>query len=149
MSSLQFDLSPRPGHLTSNFLQTLQTDLEHRPDTVSDIFSPSSNCTCDQLSPTHPTCSLLLSLIARQSARLDPIETLHLLPPLVNAHGVKQLLLQSLRAPVFDSCVVREVSLARKEDVERQLVKLESSRVNVKGSWVYVGLSCAMWWFRA
>jgi len=75
-----------------------------------------------------------LSLIARHSARLDPIETLQLLPPLVNAHDVRPFLVQSLRASVFDNCVVREVSLARKEDVERQLMKLESRRVKVADS---------------
>lgn len=94
------------------------------------------------LRPTIPNppnlLSPALSLIARHSARLDPIETLQLLPPLVNAHDVRPFLLQSLRAPVFDDRVVREVCLARKEDAERQLMKLESRRVKVTDSRMYV-----------
>ncbi|KAG8213472.1 hypothetical protein J3R82DRAFT_12007 [Butyriboletus roseoflavus] len=90
------------------------------------------------LRPTIPNPPNLLppalSLIARHSGRLNPIETLQLLPPLVNAHDVRPFLVQSLRAPVFDNCVVREVSLARKEDTERQLMKLESRRIKVTDS---------------
>ena len=107
------------------------------------------------LRPTIPNppnlLSPALSLIARHSARLDPIETLQLLPPLVNAHDVRPFLVQSLRAPVFDNCVVREVSLARKEDVERQLMKLESRRIKVTDSRMYVGILCVVRdarWFR-
>jgi Vam6/Vps39-like protein vacuolar protein sorting-associated protein 39 len=87
-----------------------------------------------------------LSLIARHSARLDPIETLQLLPPLVNAQDVRLFLVQSLRAPVFDNCVVREVSLARKEDMERQLMKLESRRVKVTDSRMYVWVLDLLIW---
>ncbi|KAF8127072.1 hypothetical protein EV363DRAFT_1518382 [Boletus edulis] len=90
------------------------------------------------LRPTIPNppnlLSPALSLIARHSARLDPIETLQLLPPLVNAHDVRPFLVQALRAPVFENCVIREVNLARKEDVERQLMQLESRRVKVTDS---------------
>ncbi|KAH0832904.1 vacuolar sorting protein 39 domain 1-domain-containing protein [Lanmaoa asiatica] len=100
------------------------------------------------LRPTIPNppnlLSPALSVIARHSARLDPVETLQLLPPLVNAHDVRPFLVQSLRAPIFDNCVVREVNLARKEDVERQLMKVESRRVKVTDSRMYVGILCAM-----
>jgi hypothetical protein len=96
------------------------------------------------LRPTIPNppnlLSPALSLIARHSARLDPTETLQLLPPLVNAQDVRPFLVQSLRAPVFDDCVIREISLGRKEDVERQLMKLESSRVKVTDSRMCVGV---------
>ncbi|KAG9314800.1 vacuolar sorting protein 39 domain 1-domain-containing protein [Chiua virens] len=90
------------------------------------------------LRPTIPNppnlLSPALSLISRHSARLDPIETLQLLPPLVNAQDVRPFLVQSLRAPVFDNCVVREVSLARKEGVEMHLMKLESMRIKMTDS---------------
>ena len=106
------------------------------------------------LRPTIPNppnlLSPALSLIARHSARLDPIETLQLLPPLVNAHDVRPFLVQSLRAPVFDNRVVREVCSARKEDVERRLMRLESRRVKVTDSRMCVGVFPFVyaWWHR-
>ncbi|KIJ07903.1 hypothetical protein PAXINDRAFT_164538 [Paxillus involutus ATCC 200175] len=75
-----------------------------------------------------------LSLIARHRTRLDPIETLQLLPPFVSAQDVKPFLAQALRAPVFDNAVVREVNKARHEGVERKLMVLESRRVKVTDS---------------
>ncbi|KAF8841813.1 hypothetical protein BDN67DRAFT_900734 [Paxillus ammoniavirescens] len=90
------------------------------------------------LRPTIPNPPDLLtpalSLIARHRTRLDPIETLQLLPPFVSAQDVKPFLAQALRAPVFDNAVVREVNKARHEGVERKLMVLESRRVKVTDS---------------
>ncbi|KIJ67051.1 hypothetical protein HYDPIDRAFT_174307 [Hydnomerulius pinastri MD-312] len=90
------------------------------------------------LRPTIPNppnlLSPALSLIARHRARLDPIETLQLLPPLVSAQDVRPFLQQALRAPVFDSCVVKEITHARSEGVARKLMVLESRRVKVTDS---------------
>ncbi|KAF9223920.1 hypothetical protein BS17DRAFT_781417 [Gyrodon lividus] len=90
------------------------------------------------LRPTIPNPPNLLtpalSLISRHRARLDPIETLQLLPPLVSAQDVKPFLVQALRAPVFDNAVVRDVNKARYEGIERKLMVLESRRVKVTDS---------------
>lgn len=75
-----------------------------------------------------------LDLISRQNHRLDPVETLQLLPPLVSAQDVRAFLQQALRSPVFDSHVVREVNKARSEQVARKLMILESRRVKVTDS---------------
>ncbi|KAG1770992.1 vacuolar sorting protein 39 domain 1-domain-containing protein [Suillus occidentalis] len=69
-----------------------------------------------------------LDLISRHSPRLDSVETLQLLPPLVTAHG------QALRAPIFDSHVVRDIHKSRNEQVARKLMLLESRRVRVTDS---------------
>ena len=78
-----------------------------------------------------------LDLISRQNHRLDPVETLQLLPPLVSAQDVRAFLQQALRSPVFDSHVVREVNKARSEQVARKLMILESRRVKVTDSRMY------------
>ena len=66
----------------------------------------------------------------------------------MNAHDVRPFLVQSLRAPVFDNRVVREVCSARKEDVERRLMRLESRRVKVTDSRMCVGVFPFVyaWW---
>ncbi|PSR72950.1 hypothetical protein PHLCEN_2v11187 [Hermanssonia centrifuga] len=75
-----------------------------------------------------------LDLISRHSPRLDEIETLRLLPPLVTAKDVRAFLVEALRAPVFDRKVVREVEKAREEQVARKLMYLQSKRVKVTDS---------------
>ncbi|KAI0324590.1 hypothetical protein GY45DRAFT_1331365 [Cubamyces sp. BRFM 1775] len=84
-----------------------------------------------------PAAELLppaLDLISRHSPRLDPVATLQLLPPLVTAQDVKAFLLESLRAPVFDTRVVRNVHKAREEQVARRLMILQSKRVRITDS---------------
>lgn len=75
-----------------------------------------------------------LDLMRRQSHRLDPVETLELLPPLVSAKEVQKFLQQALRIPVFDSHVIREISKARYEQLARTLMILESKHVKVTDS---------------
>ena len=92
------------------------------------------------LQPTIKTPNLLqpaLDLISRQNHRLDPVETLQLLPSLVSAQDVRAFLQQVLRSPVFDSHVVREVNKAWSEQVARKLMILESRRVKVTDSRMY------------
>ncbi|KAI0370322.1 hypothetical protein BV20DRAFT_1121321 [Pilatotrama ljubarskyi] len=88
--------------------------------------------------PSAPPAAQLLppalELISRHSPRLDPVATLQLLPPLVTAQDVRAFLLESLRAPVFDTRVVRSVYKAREEQVARRLMVLQSKRVRITDS---------------
>ncbi|THH09023.1 hypothetical protein EW145_g2303 [Phellinidium pouzarii] len=63
-----------------------------------------------------------LELISRQSPRLDTLETLRLLPPLVPAQDVRTFLFDAARAPLFDTRVVRELRKGWSEQVGRKLV---------------------------
>ncbi|THH01628.1 hypothetical protein EW026_g1133 [Hermanssonia centrifuga] len=81
-----------------------------------------------------------LDLISRHSPRLDEIETLRLLPPLVTAKDIRAFLVEALRAPVFDRKVVKEVEKAREEQVARKLMYLQSKRVKVTDSRM-----CVIW----
>lgn len=89
------------------------------------------------LRPTTQTCDMLkpaLDLITRHSPRLDVVETLQLLPPLVTAKDVRAFLVEALRVPIFDSHVIREISKARNEQIARKLMVLQSNRVKVSDS---------------
>ncbi|KAG2348015.1 hypothetical protein BDR05DRAFT_980946 [Suillus weaverae] len=90
------------------------------------------------LRPTDKTAPNLLrpalDLISRHSPRLDSVETLQLLPPLVTARDVRPFLQEALRAPIFDSHVIRDIHKARNERVARKLMLLESRRVRVTDS---------------
>lgn len=79
-----------------------------------------------------------LDLISRHSPRLDEVETLQILPPLVPARDVRAFLIESLRAPIFDRKVVRDINKARDEQVARRLMYLQSKRVKVTDSRMYV-----------
>jgi Vam6/Vps39-like protein vacuolar protein sorting-associated protein 39 len=112
----------------------------HQPDTETrNIFftllriylRPLVKTTDDLLRPA-------LELIARHAPRLDPEETLQLLPPLVSAHDVRVFLTDALRVPRFDKRVVREVVLSRKDQVSRKLMYLEANRVKITDSRMYV-----------
>jgi Vam6/Vps39-like protein vacuolar protein sorting-associated protein 39 len=92
---------------------------------------------------SYPTPWLLqpaLELISRHSPRLDAVETLQILPPLVQAQDLKEFLVQSLRAPRFDVRVIREIAKARKEDVAAKLMMLEQRKVKVTDSRMCVNL---------
>jgi Vam6/Vps39-like protein vacuolar protein sorting-associated protein 39 len=90
------------------------------------------------LRPTVKTNKNLLTpaldLISRHSPRLDEVATLELLPPLVTAQEVRAFLTEAVRAPVFDTHVVREIHKARSDQLARKLVALESKRVKVTDS---------------
>jgi len=79
-----------------------------------------------------------LDLVSRHKPRLDPVETLNLLPPLVNANDVHEFLLEVLRAPVFGTKVVRCISKARNDAIARKLVALQGRKVKVTDSRMYV-----------
>ncbi|RDB25711.1 Vam6/Vps39-like protein [Hypsizygus marmoreus] len=111
----------QPGAPTSNvFLTLLRIYL--RP-----TAAPSSITTADLLAPA-------LDLIARHNPRLDAVETLQLLPPLVTAQDVRGFLVEALRAPIFDTAVVRQVSKARDDQVARRLMLLQKRMVKVTDS---------------
>lgn len=112
----------------------------YQPDTpTSSIFltllriylRPTSDKSVDFLQPA-------LDLISRHGPRLDTVETLQLLPPLVTAQNVKQFLMDALREPIFDTRVVREINKARNVNVARKLMILESKRVRVTDSRMWV-----------
>ena len=75
-----------------------------------------------------------MALISRHSPRLNVVETLQLLPPLVTAEEVKSFLYEAVREPVFDTRVVREIRKGRSEQVDRKLMTLQSKRVKVTDS---------------
>ncbi|KAG8685272.1 Vacuolar morphogenesis protein 6 [Ceratobasidium sp. 394] len=90
------------------------------------------------LQPTSPTAPSLLrpalDLISRQSPRIDPIETLKLLPPLVTAADLRTFLTESLRAPKVDTRIERELWLARSQQADRRVAALHTRRVRVTDS---------------
>lgn len=88
--------------------------------------------------PTLDFLKPALDLISRHSARLDPVETLQLLPPLVTGQSVHRFLIEALRAPMFDTAVNRFINKARTELVSRKLVVLQSRRVKVTDSRMFV-----------
>jgi hypothetical protein len=106
-----------PGTPTSNiFLTLLRIYLRPTTKTSSDLLQPA------------------LDLIGRHSPRLDPVETLQLLPPLVTAQDVRTFLIEALRTPIFDAHVIREINKARNDQVARKLMLLETKRVKVTDS---------------
>ncbi|TRM64266.1 hypothetical protein BD626DRAFT_556986 [Schizophyllum amplum] len=72
-----------------------------------------------------------LDLVGRHGPRLDPLAALDLLPPLVTAQDIRAFLIDALRAPLFDSHVVRHIHKARNEQVTRKLMALQSRRVRI------------------
>ena len=96
------------------------------------------------LRPTVETSTDLLQpaldLISRHNPRLDPVETLQLLPPLVTTQDVKAFLIESVRAPIFDTKVISQISKARKDQISRKLMVLQSKRVKVTDSRMWVGI---------
>ncbi|PCH42287.1 rab guanyl-nucleotide exchange factor [Wolfiporia cocos MD-104 SS10] len=111
----------RPNSDTSNVFLTLLRIYLH-PTNQS-----SKTATSDLLRPA-------LDLISRHSPRLDPNETLRLLPPLVTAQDVQAFLREALRAPILDTQIVREVAKTRRDEVSRRLMHLQTRRVKVTDS---------------
>ncbi|KZT07657.1 uncharacterized protein LAESUDRAFT_742773 [Laetiporus sulphureus 93-53] len=111
----------------------------YRPDTeTSNIFLTLLRIYLQPTQPSKsPSTNLLqpaLELISRHSPRLDPAETLNLLPPLVTAQDVEAFLCEALRAPIFDTRVIRGIAKARQDEVARKLMYLETRRVKVTDS---------------
>ncbi|KAK7044093.1 Vacuolar morphogenesis protein 6 [Paramarasmius palmivorus] len=75
-----------------------------------------------------------LDLISRHSPRLDTIEALQLLPPLVTTQDIRTFLIEGLRIPVFDTHVMRQISKARNDQMSRKLMALQTRRVKVTDS---------------
>lgn len=104
----------RAGTETSTiYLQLLRIYLRPTVTTDADLLRPA------------------LDLISRHSPRLDPVETIHLLPPLVTAQDVRTFLFEALRAPVFDTNVVRQIHKAKNDQMANRLMSLQSKRVRV------------------
>lgn len=75
-----------------------------------------------------------LGLISRHSPRLDSVEALQLLPPLVTAEDIRAFLIEALRAPILDTRVIRNISKARNDQLARKLMLLQTKRVKVTDS---------------
>ncbi|KAJ7760728.1 hypothetical protein DFH07DRAFT_430267 [Mycena maculata] len=75
-----------------------------------------------------------LDLIARHSPQLDAVDTLQLLPPLVTTQAVRTFLIGALRAPIFDTRVIRNLTKARGDQIERKLMNLQTKRVKITDS---------------
>jgi len=91
--------------------------------------------------PVTLTSDLLkpaLELISRHGPRLESVETLSLLPPLVTMKDVQAFLVDALRAPVFDATVVKHISKARSDHVAKRLMALQTRRVKITDSRMYV-----------
>ncbi|KAH9481762.1 Vacuolar morphogenesis protein 6 [Psilocybe cubensis] len=107
----------QPGSSTAGvFLTLLRIYLRPTVQTTSDLLQPA------------------LELISRHSPRLDAVETLQLLPPLVTMDEIREFLIESLRAPVFDTQVIRQISKARDDQLARKLIGLKARRVKVTDS---------------
>lgn len=83
-------------------------------------------------------------MISRHNPRLDSVETLQLLPPLVTAQNIRGFLIEALRAPIFDTAVVRQISKARNDHLAQKLMVLQSRRVKVTDSRMYVLLMISL-----
>ncbi|KAJ6570100.1 hypothetical protein DFH09DRAFT_1465283 [Mycena vulgaris] len=107
----------RAGTETSNvYLTLLRIYLRPTVKSASDLLQPA------------------LELIARHTPQLDAVDTLQLLPPLVTTQDIRTFLIGALRTPVFDTRVVRNLSKARGDQVERKLMALQTKRVRVTDS---------------
>ena len=104
------------------------------------LSSTAKSSTSSTLSLPPPATLLQPALqpISRHSRRLDATETLKLLPPSVQARDVKELLVESLRVPRFDTRVIEETARARRDDVATWLMVLEERRVKVVDSRMWV-----------
>ena len=120
---------PASPKQSSIFLTLLRIYLQ--PGVSSTAKSPTTST-----SLPLPTALLqpALQLISRHSRRLDAIETLKLLPPLVQAKDVKEFLAESLRAPIFETKVIGEIAKARRDEVATRVMVLEERRVKVVDS---------------
>ncbi|EEB96226.1 hypothetical protein MPER_04672 [Moniliophthora perniciosa FA553] len=88
----------RAGTPTSNvFLTLLRITIRPTVKTSSDLLQPA------------------LDFISRHSPRLDTIEALQLLPPLVTTQDIRTFLIEGLRIPVFETHVMRQISKARND----------------------------------
>lgn len=91
------------------------------------FLRPASKPGADLLQPA-------LALLGRHGPRIDPVEALNLLPPLVAAADARTFLMEALRAPIFDTRVRAGIAKARDEQLARKLVSLQSRRVKVTDS---------------
>ncbi|KAF9509816.1 hypothetical protein BS47DRAFT_1411338 [Hydnum rufescens UP504] len=119
-----YNSSPDP---TGVFLTLLRIYLRPTPPSSS---SPSG------ASPTILNALLIpaIDLISRHSPRMDPVEVLKLLPPLVPASDVRAFLLESLNGPRIQTQVLREIWKAKEHDADAKLINLQGKRARVTDS---------------
>ena len=103
----------------------------------------SSHCArhiCSQWLKCQQTSCSPLSTSSVDNPWLNAVETLQLLPPLVMTQDVKAFLIESVHTPIFNTKVIHQISRARKDQVSRKLMVLQSNRVKVTDSWMWVGM---------
>ncbi|THV01026.1 hypothetical protein K435DRAFT_718392 [Dendrothele bispora CBS 962.96] len=98
------------------FLTLLRIYLRPTVDTKVDLLQPA------------------LDLISRHSPRLDTVEALELLPPMVTIEDIRTFLIEGLKIPKFDTSVTRHIHRARSDQVSRKLLTLQARRVKVTDS---------------
>ncbi|KAF8637825.1 hypothetical protein AX16_010742 [Volvariella volvacea WC 439] len=98
--------------------------------TLLRIYLRPTNSPSDHRNLLHPA----LDLISRHGPRLDSVETLELLPPLVTVKDVSAFSLDALRMPIFDTMVMKNVAKAHNDNVARRLMLLQTKRVKVTDS---------------
>ncbi|CDZ96570.1 Vacuolar assembly/sorting proteins VPS39/VAM6/VPS3 [Phaffia rhodozyma] len=90
------------------------------------------------LIPRAPTDKPLippaLSLIAKHSTKLEPLEVIEILPPMLTMKDVHSFFLRTLRdsnAQRNEKLVLREVMKCREEQIDWRLMKLQDNRVRI------------------
>ena len=75
-----------------------------------------------------------LSLIATHSTKLEPLEVISLLPPLLTMQDVHSFFLKTLRdskAKTNDGRVLRAIEKTRGEQLDLRLMRLQERRVRI------------------
>lgn len=98
---------------------------------------PSSTASKSSLEPA-------LDLISRHSPRLDSVEVLQLLPPLVNTSQLRTFLIESLKSPKVDLDIAKELWKSRSHQIDKKLITLQSRRVKIADSRMQVARQCVL-----
>lgn len=114
---------------TNIFLPLLRIYLLPRPSPNTDSKSKS-----DSKTTTPLLIPPALSLIATHSTKLEPLEVISLLPPLLTMQDVHSFFLRTLRegkAKRNDGRVLREIEKTRGEELDWRLLRLQERRVRI------------------
>lgn len=88
--------------------------------------------------PSHPLLfGPALSLLSNHAARIDPLETFELLPPLVSLSDVQTYLKKTLRRSTErkrEAVMVKNVGRSWIDQNDREVVDLEERRVKISES---------------
>ncbi|KAL7417275.1 hypothetical protein BDY24DRAFT_412023 [Mrakia frigida] len=120
---------------TNIFLPLLRIYLLPRPSPNTNADSKSKSKTPATTTTTTPLLiPPALSLIATHSTKLEPLEVISLLPPLLTMQDVHSFFLRTLRegkAKRNDGRVLREIEKTRGEELDWRLLRLQERRVRI------------------